>query len=405
MKTIINRGGESAGKSKGGNRIIISFMFASMLIFAISSTMIGIILPDMMEDYDLNNIKVSLFSVSQSVGGIIAIPIEFLIADRFPKLNQIILFFLLEVAVLILIGLKPSFGTVLVLFALIGLITSFLNMLLSAYISEFSENKMAGMNLLHGFFSLGSLLGPIYTGFILSRGQTWNTSFTILGMVCFAIATALIVLKAVLRPAEKVQGEANHSGQEFFKDILHLLLDKRLFWLALFNCIFMSYQSGVVSWIAVYLQNGLGRDSALSSAALTLFWTGIMIGRFTEPLITKKIPSEKFLNISLLISATGYTAVFALRDSTLIIAMLVIAGILLGAVYPSVIAIACRWFPDKSGTVTTSLGVFSYIIGTIMAFLIGGLMDRVGYNIGIMVLPALILFSFFLFMKVSKISG
>lgn len=191
-------------------------MFASMLIFAISSTMIGIILPDMMEDYDLNNIKVSLFSVSQSVGGIIAIPIEFLIADRFPKLNQIILFFLLEVAVLILIGLKPSFRTVLVLFALIGLITSFLNMLLSAYISEFSENKMAGMNLLHGFFSLGSLLGPIYTGFILSRGQTWNTSFTILGMVCFAIATALIVLKAVLRPAEKVQGEANHSGQEFF---------------------------------------------------------------------------------------------------------------------------------------------------------------------------------------------
>jgi MFS family permease len=85
--------------------------------------------------------------------------------------------------------------------------------------------------------------------------------------------------------------------------------------------------------------------------------------------------------------------------------MLVIAGILLGAVYPSVIAIACRWFPDKSGTVTTSLGVFSYIIGTIMAFLIGGLMDRAGYNIGIMVLPALILFSFFLFMKVSKISG
>jgi fucose permease len=122
MKTIINRGGESAGKSKGGNRIIISFMFASMLIFAISSTMIGIILPDMMEDYDLNNIKVSLFSVSQSVGGIIAIPIEFLIADRFPKLNQIILFFLLEVAVLILIGLKPSFGTVLVFMVLPALI-------------------------------------------------------------------------------------------------------------------------------------------------------------------------------------------------------------------------------------------------------------------------------------------
>ena len=169
-------------------KIIIYCLFGIMFFFAISSTMTGILVPDLTETYHLNSMQIGLIGSVQSVGSMVAMIFGGILSDRFSKLRLIALFFAIYTVVLYLIGMVPAFAVLLVLYVLMGVANSYLNLLLSAFISEaYGEKRTTYLNMIHAFYSLGSLAGPVYATMVQKSGQHWNTSFVNLGILCTVI--------------------------------------------------------------------------------------------------------------------------------------------------------------------------------------------------------------------------
>ena len=62
-------------------------------------------MPDILEKYALSNIQVGYIGAVQNVGSIAAMILGFILADRFPKLKMIILFFTIYAFVITGIGM------------------------------------------------------------------------------------------------------------------------------------------------------------------------------------------------------------------------------------------------------------------------------------------------------------
>ena len=387
---------------KKNRKAIVACLAGVMFLFAISPTMTGSLMPDILEQYMLSNMQVGFIGAVQSIGSIVAMFLGTLFADRFPKLKTIVLFFTLYAFVLTSIGRAPVYPTLLILFLLLGMTSSYLNLLLSAFVSEeYGERRTTCLNLLHGLFSLGSLAGPVYAGILGGWGHTWNHSFTGIGIIC---AGMLLFLLVFALPFETV--DRGGRGKRIFP--WKLLRDRQFLLLTLFGTFFMCYQGGVGSWIAVYLQKGLECSPACGSLALTLFWTGIMCGRFLQPLIGRWMNYEKWLSFSCAVSVPLYTTAFLMADPRIIISALLIVGILLGAAYPLILAVACGMYTEISGTVTSLMSLIQSAAGIVSAAAIGWIMDRAGYRRGILFIPVLLLCSvvfFFLFENCRKVEG
>lgn len=190
----------------GRMKIIIYCLFGIMFFFAISSTMIGILIPEMTASYNLNNTQIGIIGSVQNVGGIAAMIFGGVLSDRFPKLKLIVVFFTIYTAVLFGIGAAPAYVMLLVFCFALGVANSYLNLLISAFVSEAYGNKRtAYLNMIHAFFSLGSLAGPIYASIVQRSGQPWNRSFVNLGVLCTAVTLAFVIIAIPVKDDKRSQ--------------------------------------------------------------------------------------------------------------------------------------------------------------------------------------------------------
>ena len=61
-----------------------------------------------------------------------------------------------------------------------------------------------------------------------------------------------------------------------------------------------------------------------------------------------------------------------------------------GAAFPTIIGMACSLYPQFSGTATSAVSLASSVSGTILSWLIGVLVEKVGYLTGMMIIPVLL---------------
>lgn len=370
----------------GRMKIIIYCLFGIMFFFAISSTMIGILIPEMTESYGLNNTQIGIIGSVQNVGGIAAMVFGGVLSDRFPKLKLIVVFFTIYTAVLFGIGAAPAYVMLLVFFFALGVANSYLNLLISAFVSEaYGEKRTAYLNMIHAFFSLGSLAGPIYASIVQRSGQPWNRSFVNLGVLCTAVTLALVIIAIPVKDRKNMAG-----GGSLLGGVKSLLADRTILILALLCAAYMGHQAAIGLWITTYIQEGLGLDRSIASMALILFWGGIVVGRFMQPAVDRKIEYSKWLCITCLLSAVLYTAAFLIGSGVFLVAVLFTVGALTGAAFPSIIGMACSRYPHLSGTATSTVSLTSSLIGTLLSGFIGALVDAAGYLAGMMVIPVLL---------------
>ena len=186
---------EKNGARAGRGRLIVYCLFGLMFFFSISATMTGILIPDMTAHYALSYGQVGLIGSVQSVGGFAATLLGGVLSDRFPKLRLICIMFAVYTLMLYALGLVPPYGLLIACFLVLGTANSFLNLLISAYISERCPDKRTSyLNICHAFYGLGSLAGPIYASVLLEIGIAWNHTFLWFGVFCTAVTLLLVFI-------------------------------------------------------------------------------------------------------------------------------------------------------------------------------------------------------------------
>lgn len=371
-------------------RTVLLYMFSVMLFVAISNSMTGVLVPILLRNYHLSYGQIGSVSFASGVGSVAAMLIGGIVSDRLPKVPQIAASFFIYADILIFLGTSPVFMLILTLYFLMGFFGNYINLLVSARIPEsFSEKSSRYLNIGHAFFSIGSILGPLYTSLVLQLEDNWGKPYWYLGIIYLLINLTFLFACCAYYKNRPSQGEMIVPKGQFLP--WRIFLNPQIWLLILMNTVDGGFQGTISLWAVSYCQNEIGIKGWLSAGTLTLFWIGVAAGRITQSLLYKKISSSTWLLGSSIASSLLLFFALRMKNGIVFIAILCLCGFLLGATYPSLISLACGCYPQNTGTVTTAVCFGSALGASIIPWIVGNITEAANFTAGMQLIPALLL--------------
>ena len=362
-------------------RVVRFLLYLLMALYAVSFTMLGPILPQFIGSYSLRLAEGGLLATAQSIGGILAILVAAVVGDRVRKTRIIAVAALFFSLALLGVGVAPSYGALLGLFLLLGGATKLIDTMTNAYIADTNaESRGSNLSRMHAFFGVGALAGPLYVGLLSHYGAGWRESYVVLAAVC-ALASVVYTVIALRRARDMATAVA---GRTRFLDLLEVLRSGRMWLVVALMFAYAAHQSGLNVWLSMYLQRVLHASALLAGGGLSVFWLGIILGRFAAARLARRVEPEYLLVVGSAVAAPVLAAGIFFQQPILMIASGGIAGFLTGAIIPLLIAIGCTLFPRASALATSMIYLFGSLATMLTPWLMGSVADAVGLRLGIL---------------------
>ena len=366
--------------------VLTGFAMGFMFLFGVSISIVGVLLPVIIGEFEISLSTAGIITVAQNMGGILALVFCGYLSDRYGKMTVSAVLFALLAAALCATRLVGGFyGFVPVAFV-IGMTASALNMSVSAYLAElYPERGTFFISMGSVYFGVGSVLGPVYVMLMNRFGVPWRIDFTALGVFCACILTGLLVVSMTGsgEKREKVYARAGSLSR------WALFASKRLWWFAMIAFLYMANSSGFMAWTPTYLTDtGLYSD-VFVNGAMTVFWISILLGRVLYMVFSDRMDQKRYVALGSLLGGIA-VAVSLLARGIWIPVLYFAQGLTTGAVFHVCIAMVCQEYPEQSGFASSFVCLCASFGGTLSCWIAGALADGVGF-VPVMLLFAIVL--------------
>ena len=231
-------------------------------------------------------------------------------------------------------GLAPSWGLLLLTAFLAGLGDSAFGSGLSTYVV--SNYPARRLNWLQGVFGLGLMIGPQpVTWLVRDLGLAWQLVYLLVGAAICGLWLLLLPL------SNHWQLVPNHvEGQAPLRPAsARQTLRLPLLWLCL--AVYFFYggaEVGTGQFVNALYTDGRGIDPRTVSTWVTLFWLGFTVGRLGLGGMVDRIGKTRLIRFSTLGIILGSFAIWLYRDPNLSYFGLLLTGLSLGPVFPTMTA-------------------------------------------------------------------
>ncbi len=344
---------------------------AAMFAFGIVMAIVGAAVPALSERLAFTLADVGRLFLVMNVAMLAASLVVGLVVDRFG--------FRLPLAagawsVAAGVGLMASAGTyglLLPAVACLGLGGGALNGSANTLVADLHDEprrKASALNRLGVFFGFGALVLPFSLGALTS---TFGFAGLLQATAAACVALGLAATLARLPAPKQQQGWPLAHVPAVVREPVVLALAALLF-----------FQSGnefvLGGFTATYLTRELGATAATASYGLAAFWAAIMGVRVVLGQVLTRVSPSAVVTACAVLSAGA--ALFTAWAPTLAagIAGIVLTGLALGGIFPTVLSVAGARFPERSGTVFGVLFAVALTGGIVMPWIAGHLADAAG---------------------------
>ncbi|HCN74072.1 MFS transporter [Pseudolactococcus plantarum] len=238
------------------------------------------------------------------------------------------------------------------------------------------------MSLLHGFYGLGVSLSAAILTFFLSTFASWR-----LAILAIAVIEVLILLLIVIYRDQFAERDTSHQAN---KATDALSRDSRFNLRHLLHPIFYFFYAieGIVGiYMATYYVENFHVKPAQAAFYTTLFWLGLMFGRFLTGALTRVLSDKKILCAHLVLLLI-MSALLGLPPSAYTSLMIFIFGLSLSPLYPLMMMLPNQLYPEIIAKRVISYNVGFCLLGILVFPLIFG---EVFNQVGFAIFPILIL--------------
>ena len=228
------------------------------------------------------------------------------------------------------------------------------------------------MNFLHCFYGIGVSLSPYLMSVALS-GEGWRVGYRY-AFILQSLITAILFISFPLwkKKASSETGDEKSAKTLSLKQLVSIK-KLRIAWVISFSTNGIEYVCGV--WGSYYLVEAKGLTPANGALALTLYYAGMALGRFSAGLISGKISAWRRIYIACGILFSAIVMLIMPGSAALSVAGLFTAGFGNGSIYPNFIHLTPDNFgKDISQSVMGSLIATAYI-GVMLTPPLFGLVD------------------------------
>ena len=329
-------------------RALFLTLFAVFTLFGTSITVIGATLPRILADFHWDYLVAGLVIGAGAVAYFVATFGAGYLVKRYGAKPTILLGLLLEVVGLSFFGATPAALANILLNALIGLGQGGVEVGVNySTLRIDTQNSGRPMNLMHGAFAIGAIAGPLTLGLLLRQGLGW----VVIYRGCAVVFALLIVLVALARlpqsaPPAAADGEPSER-----------LAANPAYWLSFLALLFyVGVEIGVSNWVAEYFVTVFAYPPDASALLVSLFWGGLLAGRFGVPLLYHGSHQDAaMLGLSLLatvsIALLAALCLVAPTPATIDVGRVLVflAGLGCSIYYPVIITLLGQCFPHAQG--------------------------------------------------------
>jgi fucose permease len=359
----------------------IALLFCVMFIYGICNQAIGTLITRIIAHYGIGMAQAGLISSFTSAGNFAAIVVITVFVGRISKMILMGSSLLLYAASLYLISTAPVFAVILGSYALIGVFGATLDMLANSLTADIMPAKMnRNISLLHGFFGVGGLCGPVLME-RLAENLNWAQVYFILNIIVIAyLGVYTVTVKLQWNTLKLHMPHEKHAGFGI-SDMVQFFSKKRQVLLLMTMFFYGGNQVTIAVWIKRYVETHLD-GAAWGAYALSAMWLGIAISRlFISPVIKASSPLKICIGngIAALALAAGLLSGSVMGTA----AASLVVGLSSGFTIPLVIAIGCEWYREKTAF-GTMMPLMAFIISCVVFPPLSGLVsDLLGIPWGV----------------------
>jgi fucose permease len=363
-------------------RVLFLALFGVFTIFGMSMTIIGAALPKILTSFGWSYFEAGLVLAANAIA---YFSFTFIggYAIRFFGPKRTILTGLAVAAVgLMFFGSTSDPMTNVLLAALIGIGQGFVEITVNWTTLRIDTAKTGRpMNLMHGAFAIGAIIGPLTLAVLLKMELDWVAVYHLMSAVFLALTVLFLLLPMQLPPDAPGPAEGETPQRLSTHPAYYLSF------LALF--FYVGVEIGFSNWIAEYFVSVFDYPASQSALLVSLFWAGLLAGRFGVPLLYPNGRQDVLLvGFSFLATLTiaalsllGFMTPGVLTQSIAMVLVL-LAGLGSSIFYPAVITLLGNCFPHAQsqaiGFAATGGGIGAFLF----PFVMSALADTWGIRIG-----------------------
>lgn len=351
--------------------LITAGCFLSFFVFGFTDNLKGPTLPAMIRELNIDYGASGNIFFGEYLGFIITSLIAGILADRF-GLKTILLLagILLAAGVTGYSAFQNSLLLTAALFC-VGLGLGAIELGANATIIQIHpQRKGLYLNLMAVLHGLGSLLAPLFAGWLLRLNISWR--------IIYRWDILLITLFIFLFLFLQFPKSQEHNNSMDFRHIPNFAFKGNLPWFYAAIAFYVAAEIGVASWLVTFLQETLGAGVLVSNQSLSLFFLLLMLGRLGGGFIVHRLGYLR----SILFASIGSLVSFSLGAFTNLSIFLPITGFFFSIIFPTFTATVSENLKENTNTILGALFTFAGIGGLLGPWAIAWASDLLGLKLG-----------------------
>lgn len=344
-------------------------------LIAFTLVILGAVLPELLSHYSQSYSNGGVLVFSQFMGFLIGVLGMPLLVKKLGRKNVVVVGLAMISCELFIFFLPP--WPLLFLFVSMaglgaGLVESCVGTIILTAIKEKQAVAMSKMEVAYG---LGALFMPLLSSFLISNGL-WALAFLVLGVSSFLLMIVWrqmsfgsldhLLIRKESSPDIKTQGHTSYRSKGFL-------------FIALAAAYFFFYggsEVSIVHFIPSIFAEKWDISTSLATITVTIYWSGMIIGRLLTGPVSEKITYHRFLRF---INIGGLIALAILAVSQTVwvgFALCFFLGLFMAGMFAIALIITNQFFPGKTEQTTSILLASNGLGGSLLPIAVGWSLDE-----------------------------
>lgn len=351
--------------------IILILLYIAFIALGLPDQLLGVAWPTMRTDFGQNLDAAGVITFSVTIFSAFAGFVNGYIAKKFPVSKILVVSVFLTSVGSLGYALSPNWWTFLLFVIPTGLGAGSVDSSLNNYVAlNYSSRHMSW---LHGFWGIGSTIGPLIMTFAFVKNLTWRGGYAIVGVILL-IMSIIFMFKNFGFSTTQNQEEQKIEQKPINMVTLNTFLS------AMFFFFYTATEGGVGLWIYSVMTEQRGFDPVLAGTLVAIYWGSLTFGRFMVGFITKKLCDNTIILSSILIALVSMLLLCIPTHTTTIIG-LVALGMGFSGIYPCTMNATHSRYEIEKAKILMGHQVGSACLGfAIMTPLLGIIIQRIGLN-------------------------
>lgn len=193
--------------------------------------------------------------------------------------------------------------------------------------------QVSHMNWLHGFWGLGTIIGPLIISFMLRHSISWNRGYLIISLLQFLLVAILFISLPLWRKATGNKDICNSKKIIPITIFQAIKLPRAKATMTAFLC-YCAIEQTAMLWGSSYMVVIKGFKKSTASGLISLFFIGITTGRMLFGFISMKLTSRKIVLLGQFLVLSGIICLCISVTNILVPLAFILIGLGCAPIFP-----------------------------------------------------------------------